>query len=160
METLKNGYLSLYSGWSMHHCSHSGIRQPSLACCSIVVPSSILHRSRYGKIRSMSYHDWSLLLFIRCADLFFFSCKKGKRCDNLYLYMQFKQLLGRSFVLVMLLSSTYLIMSSIVYFIIFLKDWLHYKYNKFGIRCMLKNTKSAFFHTKIRFFVIFIMQVI
>ena len=148
METLKNGYLPLYSGCLSTQSSHSGIRHPSIACCSIVVFSSQAHRSRYGKIRSMLYHDCNLLLSILCVLLSFLSFMKGKRCDSLYLYIQFRQFDGRSLVLVMLLSSTYLIMSSIVYFTIFLKDCLHIKYNKFTIRCMLKNTKSAFFHTK------------
>ena len=143
METLKNGYLSLYSGCLSTQSSHSGCKHPSIACCSTVVPSSQAHRSRYGKMGSMLYHSCNLLLSFLCFAFFFFSCKKGRRCDSLYLYMQFKQLLGSCFVLVTLLSSAYLIMSSIVYFTIFLKDCLRIKYNKFAIRCMLKNTKSA-----------------
>ena len=79
------GYLPLYSGCSMHHCSHSGIRHPSRACCSIVVPSSILHLVKYGKIGSMLYHDWSLLLSFLCFVFCLFSCIKGNLCDNLYL---------------------------------------------------------------------------
>ena len=57
MENCKVNYLSLYSGCSSHHCSHSGIRHPSLACCSIVVPSSQAHLSKYGNSRSISYHS-------------------------------------------------------------------------------------------------------
>ena len=79
------GYLPLYSGCLSTQSSHSGSKQPSIACCSIVVPSSQAHRSRYGNILSISYHGCNLLLSFLCFAFRLFSCKKGKRCDNLYL---------------------------------------------------------------------------
>ena len=81
----KVNYLSLYSGWSMHHCSHSGIRHPQIACCSTVVPSSQAHLSKYGNSRSMLYHGCNLLLSFLCFDLCFLFWINGNLCDNLYL---------------------------------------------------------------------------